>query len=76
LKPQTNLLFGETEHEVFGEASGIPLDCQVERLRGHLVKLRQIAVQHHLVPADQENTLLYDLDRDQGLLSHFLRHLP
>jgi|HubBroStandDraft_2_1064218.scaffolds.fasta_scaffold458093_2 hypothetical protein len=47
------------------EAFPVASDGQVKIAGGHLIQLRQVAIEHHFVPADQENPLLDHLDGDE-----------
>jgi hypothetical protein len=75
------LLFGELEHEVFGEAVEVAAYGQVEVAGRHLVELGEIGeigVQHDLLAADEVDPAFDQFDGDRQLDGRrwrsFLRH--
>jgi len=46
------LFSGELEHEIFWEALDVPADSQIQRFRGHAVKLSEVGIEHDFVSAD------------------------
>ena len=70
------LLGVQPEHEVVREAVRVALDLLVETLRRHAVQLGEIGIQHHLLPANQEDHPVDPLRRNQRFLfSHGSRSL-
>lgn len=47
--PYLCLRLGELEHEVFGEAFPVSLDCLIQRLRLYLVEFGQVTIEHDLL---------------------------
>ena len=69
LEYQTRRLFvGESEHEISGKAVGVALNGFVEVASGDAIERRKVTIQHHPLPANQENRL-FDLF---GLNQRFL----
>jgi hypothetical protein len=53
------------EHENFREPISIPPGSLIQDLGCHPVKLRQIGIQHHLLPTEKINRFLDALQRHQ-----------
>ncbi len=65
LRPQSfSLSLGEPKHEVFEKALAIAPNLFVEALSWDFIQLGQINVEHHLVPANQIDSPLDELDGD------------
>jgi len=60
------LLCAQLEHEVVGEAFRVAANREVQLFRLDLVELRQMSVQHHLLPANEQNASFDALGRDAG----------
>jgi len=65
MEPQAfKLLRRKLEHEVLGKTPDIAPDGLIERLCFNAIELGEVRVQHHLLPANQEDGPLDALRRD------------
>jgi len=62
----SGFLFRKLEHEILRKIASIPFDLLPEMDRLHSVKLREMAIQHDALPADEVDLPLDVFDGEQG----------
>ena len=76
MAPQkADLVVGKLEHEVGRETLDIALDRAIERLDGYFVERSQLTVEHHLLPAQNQDGV-FDVLRNLSAVSHSLASNP
>jgi trehalose-6-phosphatase len=72
---KADLVVGKLEHEVGRETLDIALDRAIERLDGYFVERSQLTVEHHLLPAQNQDGV-FDVLRNLSAVSHSLASNP